>query len=81
MEAMADTIPRAATGSRSTSTQHAFIRTLLLAQDAAGYISLCKVIADAEPPKYDKITSPMLLLAGAEDKSAPLEGCQLIFNR
>ncbi|RFU26923.1 hypothetical protein B7463_g9430, partial [Scytalidium lignicola] len=80
MEAMADSIPQAATGSKSTSTQHAFIRTLLLAQDAAGYISLCKVIANAQAPQYEKITCPVLIIAGLDDKSAPLEGSQLILD-
>ncbi|KAH8682640.1 alpha/beta hydrolase [Xylariales sp. PMI_506] len=80
MEAMADTIPRAATGSRSTATQHAWIRSLLLSQHPAGYISLCNVIAKANPPEYQRITSPVLVVAGAEDKSAPLAGCRAILE-
>jgi DNA polymerase III alpha subunit len=48
---MADTIPVIATGTKSTSTHHAFIRALLLAQEAAGYVSLCEVISQAQTPK------------------------------
>jgi hypothetical protein len=81
MEAMAVTIPGAATGSKSTPTQQAFIRSLLLSQELAGYVSLCKVIAGATPPEYAKVTCPLLIVAGEEDKSASLSGCQTIFDR
>lgn len=81
MEAMADTIPGAATGSRSTPLQQSFIRTLLLSQQPAGYVSLCKVIADASSPEYTKVTCPLLIVAGEEDKSAPLQGCRSIYDR
>ncbi|KAH8819118.1 alpha/beta hydrolase fold family protein [Xylogone sp. PMI_703] len=80
MEAMADSVPQAATGSKSTSTHHAFIRALLLSQDPKGYISICKVIANAQPPQYEKVMCPLLAIAGLDDKSAPLEGVQLTVN-
>ena len=81
MEAMADAIPGAATGSKATPTQQAFIRSLLLSQQPEGYVSLCNVIAEAMPPEYGKVASPLLIVAGAEDKSAPLPGCQTILDR
>lgn len=81
MEAMADTIPGGATGSKSTPIHQAFIRSLLLSQQPVGYISLCKVIAQATLPDYTKVTCPLLIVAGEEDKSAPLQGCQAIFDR
>ncbi|ORY62456.1 3-oxoadipate enol-lactone hydrolase-like protein [Pseudomassariella vexata] len=81
MEAMADTIPRAATGSQSTAAQHAMIRSLLLSQDVLGYASLCEVIAKASPPDYDRVKCPVLILAGGEDKSAPLDGCRIILEQ
>jgi len=81
MEAMASTIPTAATGTLSTSLQHAFIRTLLLSQTPAGYISMCRVISSATPPNYAKIQVPVLIIAGEEDKSAPLQGCEEILKR
>lgn len=81
MEAMADTIPTGATGSRSTSLQHAFIRQLLLAQNPKGYQSMCKVIGNAELPDYAAIEVPTLIIAGEEDKSAPLAGCEEIQKR
>ena len=81
MEAMADTIPTGATGSKSTSLQHAFIRQLLLAQNPKGYQSMCKVIGTAKVPDYAAVQLANLIIAGDEDKSAPLAGCQEIHKR
>jgi pimeloyl-ACP methyl ester carboxylesterase len=74
MEPLAASIPRTATGSKSTPLVHAFIRSLLLGTSAGGYISLCKAIAEASVPEYKSIKVPLLVIAGAEDKSAPLDG-------
>jgi pimeloyl-ACP methyl ester carboxylesterase len=82
MEAMADTVPYAAVGSTANSLHHAFIRELLLGMDPAGYISLCRVIANAykTPPNYGKVSCPTLVIAGEEDKSAHLPGCKKIID-
>lgn len=80
MEAMANTIPNAAVGKQASPLVKGFIRELLLGQDPAGYCSNCRVIINAERPAYEKIAVPVLILAGEEDKSAPLEGCQKMFN-
>ncbi|PSN64653.1 alpha/beta-hydrolase [Corynespora cassiicola Philippines] len=80
MDAMANTVPYAAVGKAASPLAKAFIRELLLGQDPAGYISNCRVIVNAKPPKYGKIAVPVLILAGDEDKSAPLEGCQKMFE-
>lgn len=77
---MANTIPSAAVGSRSTPLQKAFIRELLLGQDPKGYAALCRAIATARPPDYGAMRAPFLLIAGAEDKSASMEGCRYIFE-
>lgn len=76
MQPMADSIPSAAVGKNASPLAKAFIRELLLAQDPAGYVSNCRVIVNAVPPNYSKISVPVLILAGDEDKSAPLEGCK-----
>jgi hypothetical protein len=78
MEPMADAIPTAATGTKSTTTHHAFIRALLLAQGSAGYMSLCKVIADAKPPNYADIICPVLCLAGSDDQTAAMANVRKI---
>ena len=80
MQPMADTVPWAAVGSQATSLQHAFIRELLLASQPDGYVSMCRVILGAsEDPKkgpdYSKVKCPVYIIAGDEDKSAPLDGC------
>lgn len=80
MEAVANTVPLSATGQKASPIARSFIRELLLGQDAAGYISLCRVIIDAKPPQYSAVKVPVLILAGDEDKSAPLEGCRKMFE-
>lgn len=80
MQPMADTIPQAAVGSKASPLASAFIRELLLGQNPAGYIANCRVIVNAKPPNYSSIKIPILILAGEEDKSAPLEGCQRMFG-
>lgn len=80
MQPMADSIPQAAVGKNASPLVKAVIRELLLGQDPAGYISNCRVIVNAKPPNYSKISIPVLILAGEEDKSAPLEGCKKMFE-
>jgi pimeloyl-ACP methyl ester carboxylesterase len=80
MESMASTIPNAAVGKKASPLAKGYIRELLLSQDPAGYCSNCRVIINAKPPEYSKIAVPVLILAGEEDKSAPLEGCQRMFE-
>lgn len=80
MQPMADTIPNAAVGAKASPLAKAFIRELLLGQDPAGYCSNCRVILNAKPPNYSKIGIPVMILAGGEDKSAPLEGCKKMFE-
>ena len=80
MDAMANTVPNAALAQNASPLARAFVRELLLSQDPAGYISNCRVIINAEPPDYAKINIPILILAGEEDKSAPLEGCKKMFE-
>ena len=85
MQPMADTIPWAAVGSEASSLQHAFIRELLLASQPGGYVSLCRVIhsvnVDASNgPEYGKVTCPVYIVAGDEDKSGPVEGCKKLLE-
>ncbi|KAB8290045.1 hypothetical protein EYC80_010371 [Monilinia laxa] len=80
IEGLADTVPFAATGSKSTSTHRAFIRSLILGTSTAGYLSLCHVIAKASVPEYARISVPLMILAGADDKTASYEGCKLIHD-
>jgi alpha-beta hydrolase superfamily lysophospholipase len=80
MECMADEIPKAATGTKAQPVHRAFIRALLLAQSVEGYSSLCSVIATAQPPNYADIDTPVLLLAGSDDKTSPLKNVTEIYN-
>lgn len=82
MEAMANTTPKIAVGRKATALQRAFIRELIMGQEAAGYISMCKVIMGGGKSgvEYQKVGAPLLVVAGEEDKSAPLAGCQRIVD-
>ncbi|KAF9885743.1 hypothetical protein FE257_012628 [Aspergillus nanangensis] len=80
MEPMANTIPYQATGSKCSALAQSFIRELLIGQNPEGYSALCQAIANAPEIDYSAIKAPFLLIAGEEDQSASLEGCQHIFN-
>ena len=81
MEAMADTLPEGATGSKSTPVHHAFIRALLLSTNPEAYISMCKLTGKVSPPDYAAIRMPTLMIAGTEDKGAPPPDCEEIVRR
>ena len=80
MEPLSNTIPTSATNAKSTALQKSLIRELIIGQDPKSYASHCQVIVDAKEPDFRSIKVPALILAGEEDKSAPLEGCQFIHD-
>ena len=43
-------------------------------------MSLCGVISKAKQPNYGAINVPLLILSGADDKTAPISGSEAIFN-
>lgn len=43
-------------------------------------MSLCHVISTAKVPNYAAIRAPVLLIAGSDDKTAPIEGCKAILK-
>jgi len=78
---MANTIPDAATGTNATPLHKAFIREMLMGQEVEGYVANCRAIEHANPPNYSDVHVPLLIIAGAEDKSAPLAGCEFILEQ
>lgn len=56
------------------------MRELIMGQDPKAYASHCQVIIDANEPDLASIKMPVLIIAGEEDKSAPLEGCQYLHD-
>lgn len=80
MEAMANAIPFAAMGRTATPLQKSFAREMIMAQEADGYIANCRAIETASPPAYADVKCPILIIAGDEDKSAPVSGCKEIFQ-
>ncbi|KAK4497201.1 hypothetical protein PRZ48_011651 [Zasmidium cellare] len=78
MEPMANAVPRAATNAKSTPVQRAFIRELILGQEPKSYASHCEVIVNMKDPGFSSIKVPVVILAGDEDQSAPMAGCEYI---
>ncbi|KAI5295171.1 hypothetical protein KEM52_002163 [Ascosphaera acerosa] len=76
MEVIADTAPKAATGSGCHALARAFLREMLVRNDTKAYTTLCSAIANADVPDYAAINKPLLVLVGEED--ATLEGAQHI---
>ncbi len=71
MEAVADAIVAAATSEQTRTEQPAvaaFVRELLMGQDPLGYAAHCEALANATEPALTRITAPVLLLRGSEDK-------------
>lgn len=81
MEGIVDVFLSVETGPRATATQKAFIRSLLLAQSPAGYSSLCSTIMNAQTPRYEEATCPLLIIAGSDDNTSPMAGSQAILDR
>ncbi|KAK9311934.1 hypothetical protein V1524DRAFT_466919 [Lipomyces starkeyi] len=80
LEQIYHVVPMYSTGSRSTLLHHACIRELISRQDPKGYIATCRVIAEAPTPDFSVVAKsdrkiPALVLAGADDKMAPFDGC------
>ena len=80
MEPLANSIPNAATNAQSTPLQRAMIRELLSNQNPASYVKHCRAIIHMQEPPggFAAVKAPVLILAGEEDKSAPMEGCEYI---
>lgn len=80
MDSLANSIPTAATNANSTALQRALIRELIIGQDPVSYASHCRVIMEMQEPEggFAAVKCPALIIAGDEDKSAPLEGCKSI---
>ncbi|OGM39165.1 alpha/beta hydrolase [Aspergillus bombycis] len=72
--------PIPTTGSGCSALAKSFIRELILGQNPEGYAALCRAIAAAPVIDYSAVRAPFLLIAGEEDKSAPLDGCRVIFE-
>jgi len=73
---MAAVVPNAAVGTKASPLARAFIRELLLGQTVDGYVALCNTIATSTVGDLSKVKQRVLIVAGSEDKSAPMSGCK-----
>jgi pimeloyl-ACP methyl ester carboxylesterase len=80
MERIADSVPTAATSTQASALTRGFIRELILGSDPKAYASHCQAIVDAQEPDFAAVKVPVCILAGDEDKSAPLQGCEYILE-
>lgn len=80
MEPLANSVPNAATASRTSNLTKAFMRDILLNQNPDGYYAMCMAIANAPTIDYAAIKAPFLLIAGDEDKSSSMEGCEKMYS-
>src|SRR6202040_2188718 len=75
MAAVADTIVAAGT-SEQTRTQRpvaaAFVRQVLLGQDAEGYAAACEALAAATDPDFASVKVPVMLVTGSDDRTSPV---------
>lgn len=80
MESMANTIPYSAPAKGASPIVRSFIRELLLGQDAAGYVSHCRVLINAKAPDYSSIAVPVLVMAGEEDATTTPDTARKLFD-
>ena len=76
MRPIAEAIVEAATSSDTKTNQPAiaaFVRELLMRQDAEGYARHCEALADSQSADLAAIQCPTLLITGDQDKVAPPE--------
>lgn len=74
MLAVADTICNAGLSEHTKSSRNlavAFTRSSLLSTNAEGYARACLALREAADPDYARITCPVLLVGGSEDKTSP----------
>lgn len=74
MGAIADAVVAAGTADDTKVNQPAaaaFVRESVMAQSAEGYARNCEALADAAAADLSRIACPVLLLTGAQDRTAP----------
>ena len=71
---VADALVQAATSAETRAHQPAaaaFVREILMRQDAEGYARTCEALAAATSADLDKVRCPTLLVTGDEDAVSP----------
>ena len=59
----------------------AFVRELLMRQDAEGYARTCEALAEMQPADTSRIDCPTLLVTGDEDVVAPPQSVRMMSER
>lgn len=86
MRACAETIATNGTSERSKTTNlsaYAAVKAILMSQDPEGYAKACTALGSATNLDIDlsKLTMPVLVIAGDEDRVSPVATCQSLVER
>lgn len=84
MAPVADALVQAATSAETRAHQPAaaaFVREILMRQDAEGYARSCEALATAASADLDKVRCPTLLVTGDEDAVSPPPAVKALCGR
>lgn len=86
MRACADTVATNGTSAKtktSNPTAYAAVHAILMSQSPVGYAKACTALgaASAFEVDFSRITMPVLIVAGDEDKVSPLSACESLQDR
>jgi pimeloyl-ACP methyl ester carboxylesterase len=84
MSSIATTVASAGTSESTKANKPlvtGYILASLMATDPRGYAQACLAAAKAEDADYSSISCPTLIVAGAEDKTAPKATIEYLQNR
>lgn len=81
---IADQIVAAGTSAETKAVRPevaAFVRELIMRQDAEGYARHCEALAAAEAADVARIGAPVLLVTGDEDNTSPAPACTALAGK
>jgi len=86
MRACAETVATNGTSQRTKTTNisaYAAVKAILMSQDPEGYAKACTALGRASDLDIDvlKLTMPVLVVVGDEDKVSPVPACQSLCER
>jgi pimeloyl-ACP methyl ester carboxylesterase len=86
MRACAETVAMNGTSQRTKTTNfsaYSAVKAILMSQDPEGYAKACTALGRASNLEIDlsKLTMPVLIVVGDEDKVSPVAACQSLCER
>lgn len=84
MAGIADAIVQGGTSAATKASRPeaaAFIRELIMRQDAEDYALSCEALADAQPAPIESLKIPAIFITGSEDATSPAPSARALANR